>query len=144
MYHLPWTGSGLTALLYSIELAGEGTMSRAWALKFVMIASGLLFLAGVYPLAMSLWRWQHVDELVPMFLSLYVTLGVFLLMAARNPSEHRSLIGFAAWSSFAHAGVMLVQAYGNVAGRPELFGMSAILVVIGVPLIALMPRKPQK
>ncbi|MBD8880254.1 hypothetical protein IHE49_07155 [Rhodanobacter sp. 7MK24] len=117
-------------------------MSREWALKIVMVVSGLLFLAAVYPLAMSLWQWQHVDVLMPMFLSLYVTLGAFLLMAVRNPSEHRSLIGFAAWSSFAHAGVMLVQAYGNIAGRPELFGMSAILVVIGVPLIALMPRKP--
>jgi hypothetical protein len=101
----------------------------------------LLFLAGVYPLIMSLWFWQHADDIVPMFLSIYVTLGVFLLMAARNPLEHRSLIGFTAWSSFAHAGVMLVQAYHNVDGRPELFGMSAILLAIGVPLIALIPTK---
>ena len=114
-------------------------MSRMWALKCVMVVSGLLFLAGAYPLVMSLWVWQHSDDLVPMFLSLYVTLGVFLLIAARNPSEHRSLVLFTAWSSFAHAGVMLVQAYHDVSGRPELFGMSAILVVIGVPLIALMP-----
>ncbi|MEW9572598.1 DUF6632 domain-containing protein [Rhodanobacter sp. Si-c] len=115
-------------------------MSRKWALKFVMVVSGLFFLAGTYPLVMSLWVWQHADDLVPMFLSLYVTLGVFLLAAARNPAEHRSLIWFTAWSSFAHAGVMLVQAGHDVSGRPELFGMSAILVAIGVPLVALMPR----
>lgn len=116
-------------------------MSRERALKFVMILSGLLFLAGVIPLATSLLDGQHSNDIVPMFLSVYVTLGVFLLIAARNPSEHRSLVLFAAWSSFAHAVVMLVQAYSDVAGRPELFGMAALLVAIGVPLIALMPVK---
>ena len=116
-------------------------MIRERALKYVVIAAGLLFSAGIFPLVASLWTWQHSDEIVPMFLSLYVTLGVFLLIAARNPVEHRSLIAFAAWSSFAHAAVMLVQAYGNVAGRPELFGMSAILIAIGVPLLALAPAR---
>ena len=116
-------------------------MSRERALKFVMILSGLLFLAGVIPLATSLLDGQRSNDIVPMFLSVYVTLGVFLLIAARNPSEHRSLVLFAAWSIFAHAVVMLVQAYSDVAGRPELFGMAALLVAIGVPLIALMPVK---
>lgn len=119
-------------------------MSRELLLKVVMIVSGLLFLVGIYPLIMSLSPSQHADEIVPMFLSIYVTLGVFLLIAARNPSGHRSLIWFTAWSSFAHAGVMLVQATTDVGGRPELFGMSAIMIVIGVPLIALAPRKGAK
>ncbi|MGH9738958.1 MAG: DUF6632 domain-containing protein [Candidatus Acidiferrales bacterium] len=114
-------------------------MNRERALKFVMIVVGLLFVAGVYPLVMSLWHWRQSDEIVPMFLSLYITLGVFLLIAARDPSVHRSLISFAAWSSLAHAFVMLIQAINDVAGRPELFGMSAVLVVIGVLLIALAP-----
>lgn len=116
-------------------------MSRERVLKVVMVVSGLLFLASVYPLVMSLWAWQHSNDIVPMFLSLYVTLGVFLLIAAWNPVEHRSLILFAAWSSFAHAGVMLIQSYGDVAGRPDLYGMAVILVLIGVPLIALAPGK---
>ncbi len=116
-------------------------MSRERALKVAMVVSGLFFLAGVYPLVMSLWVWQHSNDIVPMFLSLYVTLGIFLLIAARNPAEHRSLILFAAWSSFAHAGVMLIQSYSDVAGRPELYGMAAILVLIGVPLITLTPGK---
>jgi hypothetical protein len=116
-------------------------MSRERALKFVMIAAGLLFLAGIYPLVTSLWQGQHSDDIVPMFLSLYVTLGVFLLIAARNPSEHRSLISFTAWSSFAHTAVMLLQSYNGVGDRPLLFAMSAILVAIGVPLIALAPAK---
>src|SRR5213594_3005284 len=46
-----------------------------------------------------------------MMLSLYVTLGVFLLIAARNPSAHRSIIAFTAWSSFAHALVMGTMAF---------------------------------
>ncbi len=116
-------------------------MSRERALKSVMIVSGLFFLAGIYPLVMSLWFWQHVGDITPMFLSVYVTLGAFLLIAVRNPSEHRSLILFTAWSSFAHAGTMLIQAYSDVGGRPDFFGMSAILIVIGVPLIALAPTK---
>jgi Family of unknown function (DUF6632) len=116
-------------------------MSREGGLKFVMIAAGLLFSAGIYPLVMSLRQWRRSDDTVPMFLSLYVTLGVFLLIAARNPVEHRSLIAFAAWSSFAHAAVMLIQAYSNVPGRPELFGMSALLIAIGVPLLALARAK---
>jgi hypothetical protein len=55
-------------------------------------------------------------------LSLYVTLGIFLLIAARNPMANRSLIAFTAWSSFAHATVMAVQAFRNVIGRGELAG----------------------
>ena len=72
---------------------------------------------------------------------LYVTLGVFLLIAARDPAAHRSLILFAAWSSIAHAAVMLVQSYDDVAGRPELYGMSALLIAIGLPLIVLAPAR---
>jgi hypothetical protein len=75
-----------------------------------------------------------------MMLSLYVTLGIFLLLAARNPAEHRSLIAFTAWSSFAHAVVMGTQALLNMISRGELIGV-AVLVVIGVALIALAPAK---
>lgn len=117
-------------------------MNREWALKCVMVVSGLLFLAGTYPLVASLWYWRSSNEIVPMFLSLYVTLGIFLLIASRDPAKHRSLIAFAAWSSLAHAGVMLVQAYSDIGGRPELFGMSAVLIAIAVPLIVLSPSTP--
>ena len=75
-----------------------------------------------------------------MMLSLYVTLGILLLIAARNPSANRSLIAFAAWSSFAHATVMTVQAFQNASDRELLLGV-AVLVVIGVALIVLAPAK---
>ena len=73
-------------------------------------------------------------------MSLYVTLGVFLIMAARNPSANRSLIAFTAWSSFAHAVLMAGQAFANFIARGELIG-SAVLVAIGVALIVLAPAK---
>jgi hypothetical protein len=80
------------------------------------------------------------EPALAMMLSLYVTLGIFLLLAVRNPSANRSLIAFTAWSSLAHAAVMAVQAYQKMIERGELLGVAA-LVVIGVALIALAPGK---
>ncbi|PYL82340.1 MAG: hypothetical protein DMF21_02600 [Verrucomicrobia bacterium] len=111
-------------------------MRRERALKVVLVLVGLLFSAGVYPLVMFVRQ----EPALAMMLSLYVTLGVFLLLAARNPSANRSLIAFTAWSSFAHAGVMGVQAFRNLIPRGELLGVAA-LIVIGVALISLAPAK---
>jgi hypothetical protein len=80
------------------------------------------------------------EPALAMMLSLYVTLGIFLLLASRNPSANRSLIAFTAWSSFAHAAVMGLQAFVNLIARGELIG-SAVLVVIGVALIVLASAK---
>ncbi len=72
--------------------------------------------------------------------SLYVTLGVFLLLAIRNPAANRSVIAFTAWSSFAHAALMGTQACLNMVARGELIGV-AVLVIIGVVLIVLAPPR---
>src|SRR5216110_390497 len=69
------------------------------AMKVVLVVVGLLFVAAVYPLLIFVRQ----EPALAMMLSLYVTLGIFLLLAARNPSANRSLIAFTAWSSFAHA-----------------------------------------
>ena len=74
-------------------------MNRERALKVVLVLVGLLFLALIYPLMMFVRQ----EPPLAMMLSVYVTLGIFLLLAARNPSANRSLIAFTAWSSFAHA-----------------------------------------
>jgi Family of unknown function (DUF6632) len=76
-----------------------------------------------------------------MMLSLYVTLGVFLLLAARNPSANRSVIAFAAWSSFAHGGVMAVMAAHLPNERGHRLTAAAVLGVIGAVLIVLAPAK---
>jgi hypothetical protein len=80
------------------------------------------------------------EPALAMMLSLYVTLGIFMLVAARNPSENRSLIAFTAWSSFAHAVVTALQAFRNLIPRGELVGVGA-LIVIGLALVVLAPAK---
>lgn len=111
-------------------------MKRERVLKVVLVLVGLLFVATVYPLITMLGQ----EPPLAMMLSLYVTLGVFLLLASRNPAANRSLIAFAAWSSLAHATVMAVQAYRNMIERRELFGVAAFFV-IGVVLLALTPAR---
>jgi hypothetical protein len=111
-------------------------MKRERALKIVLVLVGLLFCAAVYPLVLM----AKQDPALAMMMSLYATLGVFLLVASRNPSAHHSLIAFTAWSSFAHAMLMAVQAYLSFIARGELGGV-AFFVTIGVTLIALAPAK---
>ncbi len=117
-------------------------MWRERALKVVLVLVGLLFTAGVYPLIGSLLHPADSDTGDTMMLSLYVTLGVFLLIAARNPSAHRSVIAFAAWSSFAHAVAMSILGLEIPSQKVGFLVGSAVLVVIGVGLIALNPAKP--
>jgi hypothetical protein len=93
-------------------------MSRERALKVVLVVVGLIFFGLVYPLTMFVWQ----EPALTMMLSLYVTLCIFLLLAARNPSANRSLIAFTAWSSFVHAALMAVQAFRNLIPRGELGG----------------------
>jgi hypothetical protein len=111
-------------------------MWRGRTLKIVLMLVGLLFTATIYPLVLFVKQ----EPALAMMMSLYVMLGVFLIMAARNPSANRSLIAFTAWSSFAHAMLMAGQAFAGLIARGELIG-SAVLIVIGVALIALAPAK---
>jgi hypothetical protein len=119
-------------------------VNRERVLKVVLVLVGLLFSAGIYPLTTSLWKMNKSDYGDDMMLSLYFALGIFLLMAVRNPSANRSLIGFAAWSSFAHAAVMAVLAVHIASERGGLLSAVAVLVIIGVALIALAPAKQSR
>ena len=121
-------------------------MNRERALKIVLVLVGLIFLLGVYPLMMfawpSGWRWlPNQPEYEQMILGVYGTLGIFLLLAARNPAANRSLIAFTAWSSLVHAAIMAVQAFQNAGEHGHLMGDIPALVVVGVALLALMPAK---
>jgi hypothetical protein len=117
--------------------------NRERALKAVLALVGLLFSAGIYPLVTSVASElkSHQENALPMMLSLYVTLGVFLLLAARDPSRHRSVIAFAAWSSFAHAAVMTVMSIQLPDQRTELLAASALFCLIGGLLIGLGPAR---
>ena len=118
-------------------------MNRDRVLKVLLVLVGLLFVAGFYPLLPSLLNaHSDVSSGDKMMLSIYVTLGVFVLLAVRNPAAHRSLIGFTAWSSFAHGAVMAVLAFQMPKERTSLLIAVAVLAFIGVALLALAPAKP--
>jgi len=115
-------------------------MRRERALKAVLVVVGLIFSAGVYPVMDSLWHQNQSMYTFDMMLSLYFALGIFLLVAARNPSANRSLIAFTAWSCFAHAAVMAVTSFSKGGYRGDIWGVP-MLVLIGVVLIVLAPAK---
>src|SRR5438046_381249 len=110
-------------------------MWRERALKVVLVLVGLLFVAFAYPVVMFLWHPNQEEVTMPMMLSIYVALGVFVLLAARNPSANRSLIAFTAWSSFAHAAVMTVQSIELPGERGHLLLGVAMFGVIGVAVM---------
>jgi succinate-acetate transporter protein len=111
-------------------------MRRERMLKVVLVVVGLLFCAGVYPLTMFFSR----EPAVPMIMSIYVTLGIFLLLEVCDPAANRSLIAFGGWANLAHDGVMAVQEYRSVIERRELAGV-VMFEVVGVVLVALAPAK---
>jgi hypothetical protein len=118
----------------------EDAMIRERAQKVVLVIVGLLFIATIYPLLFLV----RGEPTLQMMLSIYATLGVFLLLASRNPSAHRSLIAFAAWSSLAHAATMAVQALFEVSERTHLLYGVLLFVVIGLALIVVSPPKLAK
>lgn len=109
-------------------------MIRERALKILLVVVGLLFVAGIYPLLM-----MRADPAEQMLASVYIVLGVFLILAVRDPSAHRSLIAFTAWSSFAHGGLMALQALRDEIPRADLLRAVLPLAVIGVAMIVLAP-----
>ncbi len=88
-------------------------MKRERILQVFVGLLGLFYLGTIYPLytdlANSKWLLEMRNQNEPMFLSWFVALGPFLLMAARKPSLHRSLIAFAACQSLLHSSVMTIQ-----------------------------------
>jgi hypothetical protein len=119
-------------------------MNRERTLKIVLVLVGLLFSAAIYPVVTSVRDgWQaNKEDALPMMMSLYFTLGIFLLLATRNPSANRSVIAFAAWSSFAHGAVMAVMSVRLANERVDLLIAAAVFSVIGAALLALTPAKP--
>ena len=87
-------------------------MSPYRLLQIALALFGTIFLF-VYPLAIvwpSGWAWHagapHESQYFMMIVGVYATLGVFLLVASRDPQVHRSLIWFTVWSSVVHGGIM--------------------------------------
>jgi ABC-type sugar transport system permease subunit len=121
------------------------TNTRLRYLRIVLVAVGLIFIFAVYPLMMTFWpagwRWQpNQPEYEQMILGVYATLGVFLILASRDPMRHLSLIWFTVWSSVVHGGVMAVQAFMNPAEHGHLLGDVPALLVVALALALLTPR----
>jgi len=118
-------------------------MLRKRALQVALVLTGLLYSAAIFPAVMPLIRPSPQDDTGDtMMMSLYFTLGIFLLIAVRNPSSHRSLIAFTAFSNFAHAIAMSTLGFYIPSEKVGFLIGSALLVVIGVALLALLPPKP--
>jgi hypothetical protein len=116
-------------------------MVRDRSLKVVLVVVGLFFSAAIYPALGGLLDPANSDTGDTMQMGIYACLGVFLLMAVRNPSAHRSLIAFAAWSSFAHAAVMSTLGIEIASQRVGFLAGSGVLLLIGLVLIAISPQK---
>jgi Family of unknown function (DUF6632) len=71
------------------------------------------------------------------------TLGVFLILASRNPDAYRNIIWFTIWSSVVHGGVMAAQSFSDAAERGHLLGDVPALFLVAIVLGALMPRAAQ-
>jgi FtsH-binding integral membrane protein len=112
-------------------------------LRIALSITGIMCFC-VYPLMMvwpSGWTWHIGHSDYPMMIvGIYATLGVFLLLAARDPMEHLSLIWFAIWSSVVHGLIMTYQALTDVGQHEHLMGDVPALFLIAVVLAVLTPR----
>lgn len=116
-------------------------------LRIALVVFGLFFIFGLY-LCMNYlppswgWSWEPRQlEYEQMIQGIYATLGVFLLLASRNPMEHRSLILFTIWSSIVHGAIMLIQALKNTEEHVHFYGDVPALLLAALILAALMPKK---
>jgi hypothetical protein len=119
--------------------------SKLGSLRVALVVVGIIFIVGVYPLTIvwpSGWAWHTggPSMYLQMILGIYATLGVFLLLAARNPLKNLSLIWFTVWSSVVHGGIMLEQALVYPEHHGHLVGDVPALLLIAIVLAILTPR----
>jgi hypothetical protein len=119
---------------------GEIGMSSHKLLQLALVVFGAIFCL-VYPLAIfwpSGWAWHEGapadSQYFMMIVGVYATLGVFLILASRDPHANRSLILFTIWSSLVHAAIMAVQSFGNPMHQGHLLGDVPALVLVALVL----------
>jgi hypothetical protein len=118
--------------------------SRQQYLRIALIVFGVIFTFGIYPLGLlwpSGWTWGHShSHYFLMIVGVYATLGIFLLMASRDPARNTSLIWFTVWSSVVHAVIMGGQSLSDASERGHLIGDVPALLVVAIALAVLAPR----
>ena len=122
-------------------------MKRQRTLQVALVLVGVFYSFWGYLLFDDLWHsaWLNGhNDVLPMFLSLNMVLGIFLLLAVKQPAKHRSLIAYGAWSSLAHGLRMSIQsaeAAAHGTHRKDSPLDIVIFVVIAVVLLVLLPAK---
>ncbi len=114
-------------------------------LKIALYVFGAIFIVGVPAMMMwiwpSGWGWTPAQpEYEQMIMGVYITLGIFLIRAAKDPMAHTSLIWFTIWSSIVHGGIMLVQALVDDTEKANLLGDIPALFLVAAVLWFLMPK----
>jgi len=122
--------------------------NRIKYLRIALVVIGLTYIFGLWALGLvwpSGWTWHASGRsyYLEMIIAIYATLGVFLILSARNPLAHRSLIWFTIWSTIVHGGVMAVQSFdgdhnmGHLSWNGDVIALFAVAAV----LVWLMPRE---
>ena len=118
--------------------------NRLLFLRIALIVTGLTFILGIYTLSIvwpSGWAWgQGHSHYLMMIIGVYATLGVFLLIASKDPYAHKSLIWFTVWSSVVHGAIMGIQGVTDPAERGHLVGDVPALFLVAIVLAVLTPR----
>jgi FtsH-binding integral membrane protein len=119
-------------------------VDRVKYLRIALLVTGVIFVVGIYPLTIvwpSGWSWHTgQSDYLQMILGIYATLGVFLIIASRDPLAHRSLIWFAVWSSVVHGAIMAAQSFADPHQIGHLWGDVLALFVVAGALGLLTPR----
>ena len=115
-------------------------------LKILLVVFGIVFVIGIYPLSLfwpSGWQWHggQGNYYFQMILGVYATLGVFMVLAAKDPMKHLSLIWFVVWSSVVHSAIMAIQAFGDDMETGHLVGDVPVLLLVAILLALLTPRR---
>ena len=118
--------------------------TRLRYLRIALIVFGVIFTFGIYPLGVvwpSGWTWgQGHSHYLLMIIGVYATLGIFLMLAAKDPAAHTSLIWFTVWSSLVHAVIMAAQSFSDAKEMGHLLGDVPALLLVAIVLAALTPR----
>jgi hypothetical protein len=118
--------------------------NRVQHLRVALVSVGVIFVIGIFPLTIiwpSGWRWHtEGSEYLQMILGMYATLGVFLIIASRNPLTHQSLIWFTVWSSAVHGAIMVAQVLADRSQTTHLWGDIPALFLIAAVLGVLTVR----
>jgi hypothetical protein len=123
--------------------------TRLAALRIVLVVVGLIALFAVWPFMIfwpSGWAWHTGHSDYPlMIVGIYATLGVFLLIASRDPLRHLSLIWFTVWSSVVHGAIMAVQSFATDAHGERhlghLLGDVPALFIVAIALAVVTPKR---